>query len=84
MIIIFDFFETLLNSKSIDFNRGLYEFWSSYYKDKCPFEDMKAYGEKLFRVLLSKHKEGEEYPDGEDGEEPSTDGKQDSDVIIKA
>ena len=62
MIIIFDYFETLLNSKSIDFNRGLYEFWSSYYKDKCPFEDMKAYGEELFQVLLSKHKEGEEYP----------------------
>ena len=62
MIIIFDYFETILNSKSIDFNRGLYEFWSSYYKDKCPFEDMKAYGEELFRVLLSKHKEGEEYP----------------------
>ena len=28
--------------------------------------------------------EGEEDPDGEGGEEPSTDGKQDSDVIIKA
>lgn len=62
MIIIFDYFETILNSKSIDFNRGLFEFWSSYYKDKCPFEDMKAYGEELFQVLLSKHKEGEEYP----------------------
>jgi len=62
MIIIFDYFETLLNSKSIDFNRGLFEFWRSYYKDKCPFEDMKAYGEELFQVLLSKHKEGEEYP----------------------
>ena len=62
MIIIFDYFETLLNSKSIDFNRGLFEFWNSYYKDKCPFEDMKEYGEELFQVLLSKHREGEEFP----------------------
>ena len=62
MIIIFDYFETLLNSKSINFYRGLFEFWKSYYEDKCPFEDMKAYGEELFQVLLSKHKEGEEYP----------------------
>lgn len=62
MILIFDFFETLLNSKSIDFNRGLFDFWNRYYKDKCPFEEMKEYGEKLFRELLLKHKEEEEYP----------------------
>ena len=62
MIIIFDYFETLLNSKSIDFNRGLFEFWKSFYSDKCPFEDMKAYGEELFEELLLKHKEGEEFP----------------------
>lgn len=62
MIILFDYFETLLNSRSIDFNLGLRQFWESYYKDKCPFEDMKAYGEELFQVLLSKHAEGIEYP----------------------
>ncbi|MBO4637053.1 MAG: HAD family hydrolase [Clostridiales bacterium] len=62
MILIFDYFETLLNSRSIDFNRGLRPFWESYYKDKCEFEDMKAYGEELFKVLLSKHEAGEEYP----------------------
>ena len=62
MILIFDFFETLLNSKSIDFNRGLFDFWNRYYKDKCPFEEMKEYGEELFRELLLKHKEEEEYP----------------------
>ena len=62
MIIIFDFFETLLNSRSIDFNFGLRQFWESHYQDKCPFEDMKAYGEELFQVLLAKHAEGVEFP----------------------
>ena len=62
MILIFDYFETILNTKSMDFNRGLYVFWESYYREKCPFEDMKKYGEDLFEVLLEKHRGGEEYP----------------------
>ncbi len=62
MILIFDYFETLLNSRSIDFNRGLKEFWHSYYEDKCSFEDMKKYGEELFCRLLSKHEAAEEFP----------------------
>ena len=62
MILIFDYFETLLNSRSMDFNRGLKVFWEEHYQDKCAFEDMKAYGEELFQVLLSKHKDGVEYP----------------------
>lgn len=62
MILIFDYFETLLNTKSMDFNRCLYEFWKDYYQDKCPFEAMKKYGEDLFQVLMEKHKNGEEYP----------------------
>ena len=62
MILIFDYFETLLNTKSMDFNRGLYVFWENYYKDKCSFEEIKKLGEDLFQVLLEKHKKGEEYP----------------------
>ena len=62
MIFIFDYFETLLNSKSMDFNRGLKVFWEKYYKDRCLFEEIKEYGEELFEVLLQKHKEGIEYP----------------------
>lgn len=62
MILIFDYFETLLNSRSMDFNRGLKAFWETYYRDKCSFEEMKAYGEELFEVLLSRHKDGYEYP----------------------
>ena len=62
MILIFDYFETLLNTKSMDFNRGLYVFWEKYYQDKCPFEDIKKLGEDLFQVLLQKHQNGEEFP----------------------
>lgn len=61
MILIFDFFETLLNNKSIDFNRGLKPMWEKYYQDKCSFDDIKAYGEELFQHLLSLHAEGEEF-----------------------
>ena len=52
MILIFDYFETILNTKSMDFNRGLYVFWESYYREKCPFEDMKKYGEDLFEIFI--------------------------------
>lgn len=61
MILIFDFFETLLNNKSIDFNRGLKPMWVKYYQDKCSFEDIKAYGEELFQHLLRLHGEGKEF-----------------------
>lgn len=61
-MLIFDYFETLLNSRSMDFNRGLKVFWENYYRDKCTFEEMKAYGEELFEELLLRHKEGYEYP----------------------
>ena len=62
MIIIFDYFETLLNSRSMDFNRGLKVFWETYYRDRCSFEEMKSYGEELFGELILKHNEGLEFP----------------------
>ena len=62
MILIFDFFETLLNNRSIDFNRGLKVLWEQHYKDKCPFEDIKTYGEELFVLLQEMHKEWKEFP----------------------
>ena len=62
MILIYDFFETLLNNRSIDFNRGLKVLWEQHYRDKCPFEDIKAYGEELFVHLQDLHKEGKEFP----------------------
>ena len=62
MILIFDYFETLLNSRNMDFNRGLKVFWEKHYQDKCRFEDMKSYGEELFQQLIIRHGEGKEYP----------------------
>ena len=48
------------------------------------FAELQSAWAERFAWLIAEAKEGEEYPDGEDGEEPSTDCKQDSDVIIKA
>lgn len=61
MILIFDYFETIVHNKSMDFNRGLKSLWDKYYKDKCSFEDIAAFGEELFRHLLNVHQEGKEY-----------------------
>ena len=48
------------------------------------FAELQSAWAERFAGLIAEAKEGEEDPDGEGGEEPSTDGKQDSDVIIKA
>ena len=61
MILIFDYFETILLTKSIDFNRGLKGVWEKYYKDKCSFEEISAFGEELFCHMQKMHKQGLEY-----------------------
>lgn len=61
MILIFDYFETLVHNRSMDFNRGLKVFWEKYYKDRCSFADISAYGEELFGHLQEVHKQGLEY-----------------------
>ena len=45
----------------MDFNRGLKVMWEKYYKNKCSFEEISAYGEELFQHMLEKHKQGLEY-----------------------
>ena len=62
MILIFDFFETLLNIKTIDFNCGLKPLWEKHYKDKCSLEDICKFGEELFVLFQNMHKEGKEFP----------------------
>ena len=62
MILIFDFFETLLNIKTMDFNCGLKPLWEKHYKDKCSFEDICKFGEELFVFFQNMHKEGKEFP----------------------
>lgn len=61
MILIFDYFETLVHNLSMDFNRGLKPFWETYYRDKCSFEEISEYGLELFRHLLKVHETGREY-----------------------
>ncbi len=41
MILIFDYFNTLLGRKDLDFNRGLKVFWEQHYQDKCSFDEFK-------------------------------------------
>lgn len=61
MILIFDYFETIIHNKSMDFNRGLKTMWEKYYKDKCSFEEISEYGEELFQHMIVVHKQGLEY-----------------------
>lgn len=61
MILIFDYFETVVKTHSMDFNRGLKVLWEKYYKDKCDFEEIKELGDEQFQVLLDLHKKGIEY-----------------------
>lgn len=62
MILIFDLFETLVEDLSLDFNRGLKPLWEEHYKDKCSFDEIKAYGEELFVHMQALHKQGFEFP----------------------
>ena len=62
MILIFDYFETLVISRVHDFNRALRVFWEKHYQDKCTFEEIKQYGEELFAELMDRHHRGIEFP----------------------
>lgn len=62
MILIFDFFETLVNVISMDFNRGLESFWEKYYKDKCSFEEIRTFAEEMFQHMLEIQSTGREFP----------------------
>ncbi len=61
MILIFDYFETIVHNKSMDFNRGLKDLWEKYYQNKCTFEEITKLGDEQFRYLLKLHEQGLEY-----------------------
>lgn len=61
-ILIFDLFETLVENEYMVFNLGLKPLWDSHYKDKCSFEEIKAYGEELFVHMTKLHRQGLEFP----------------------
>ncbi|MBO4390021.1 MAG: serine hydrolase [Lachnospiraceae bacterium] len=62
MILIFDYFETLIHTRSMNFDRGLKVFWEQHYRDLCSFEEMKRCGDEMFTLLLEYHKKGLEFP----------------------
>ena len=61
-LLIFDLFQTLVEDIHMDFNLGLRPFWESHYKEKCTFDEIKAFGEELFVHMLTLHKQGLEFP----------------------
>ena len=61
MILIFDFFETLVHNKSKDFARGFKIFWEKYYREKCSFEEIQKYADEMLGHLLDLHKAGKEF-----------------------
>ena len=61
-ILIFDLYETLVENVRMDFNLGLKPIWEAHYRDKCSFEEIKAYGEELYFYMLEQHKNGLEFP----------------------
>jgi len=61
MILIFDYFETIVHNKSMDFNRGLKDLWEKHYQDKCTFEEITKLGDEQFQYLLKLHEQGLEY-----------------------
>ncbi len=62
MILIFDLFNTLVEDIRIDFNIGLKSLWERYYKDKCSFDEIRAFGEEVYLRLQDAHKRGLELP----------------------
>ena len=61
MVLIFDYFETLVHNQSKDYDRGLKELWEKYYREKCDYEDIKKYAGELFQHMQDLHKQGREY-----------------------
>ena len=62
MILIFDLFQTLVEDIRLDFNLGLRPLWEEHYKDKCSFDEIKAYGEELYVHMQEMHRQGLEFP----------------------
>ena len=60
MVLIFDCFGTVIDFKSIDFNKGLTKLWEDHFKDYCTFEELEEYNLELFNHVESLHKEEKE------------------------
>ncbi len=60
MVLIFDCFGTVIDFKSIDFNKGLTRLWEEHFKEYCTFEELEAYNLELFHHVEDLHKEEKE------------------------
>ena len=61
MVLIFDYFETLVHNQSKDFSRGFKAFWEKHYQDKCAYEEIEKYADELFEDMMDLHKAGKEF-----------------------
>ena len=55
MILLFDCFGTIMDFKSVDFDKGLRFLHEKYFKDKCSFEELQAYNLELFHQVEDLH-----------------------------
>ena len=55
MILLFDCFGTILNFKTVDFDKGLRFLWEKNFKGKCSYEDLQAYNLELFHHVEELH-----------------------------
>ena len=53
MILIFDYYDTLIHNKSMDFNRGLIGLWEKYYKGKCSLRKSRRLERKCIFISWS-------------------------------
>ncbi|MBQ3796061.1 MAG: HAD family hydrolase [Butyrivibrio sp.] len=60
MILLFDCFGTILDYKSVDFDKGLKKLWDMSFKEKCSFEELKEYNLELFHHVEDLHAKEEE------------------------
>ena len=55
MILLFDCFGTIMDFKSVDFDKGLRFLYEKYFKDKCAYEELQAYNLELFHQVEELH-----------------------------
>lgn len=55
MILLFDCFGTIMDFKSVDFDKGLHFMHEKYFLDKCTYEELQAYNLELFHQVEDLH-----------------------------
>lgn len=60
MVLLFDCFGTIVDFKSVDFNKGLTQLWEDHFKDYCSFKELEDYNLELFHHVEDLHSQGKE------------------------